>query len=94
MMRREVMAARPERWSGGCPSDPGLLSQARIPGLHDCLCPAGDLQLGQDVRYVIADRLLAQPQLGRDRRVDQALGDQIQHLPFPVGQLLEDRRRG
>jgi hypothetical protein len=38
---------------------------------------------------MIPYRLLAQPQLGRDRRVGPALGDQIQHLPFPVGQLRE-----
>jgi hypothetical protein len=38
-MRREMMARRPERRPGGYPSDPGLLSQARVPGLHDGLGP-------------------------------------------------------
>jgi hypothetical protein len=79
---------------GGCPSDAGLPSQARVPGLHDGLGPVGDLQLGQDVGDVIAHRLLAQPQPGRDRRVGPALGDQIQHLAFPVRQLREHLRRG
>src|SRR5271154_5347217 len=53
----------------GCPLDPGLVSQPRVPCLHDGLGPVGDLQLGQDVRHMIAYRLLAQPQLGRDRGV-------------------------
>ena len=34
--------ARPTR---ECPSGPGLVSQARVPGLHDGLGPVGDLQL-------------------------------------------------
>jgi hypothetical protein len=47
-MRREVIACRPDQRPGGCPSGSGPLSQARVPGLHDGLCPVGDLQLGQD----------------------------------------------
>src|SRR5580700_10077693 len=93
-MHREILAVRPDRRPGGYPSDPGLLSRARAPGRRDRLCPAGDLQPGQDVRYVIPYRLVAQPQPGRDRRAGPALDDQNQHLPdvLPARRMPESER--
>ena len=46
-----------------------LHSEAGLAREHDRLCPIGDLELVEDVRDVVADRLRADPQLGRDHRV-------------------------
>jgi len=76
------------------PSSAGLVSQAGVPCLYYGLRPVGDLQLGQDIGYVVTYRFLAQAKPGGDRRVGPALSDQLQHLAFPVRQLREYRRRG
>src|SRR6516225_4522845 len=67
------------------------LSHAGVPGLDDGLGPVGDLQLGQDVGHVVADGLVTERQTGCDRGVGAALGEQIEHLAFPAGQLREGR---
>jgi hypothetical protein len=53
-----VVPGRLSRWPGDVLSGAGLVSQACVTCLDDGLCLVGDLQLGQDVGYVITDRLL------------------------------------
>jgi hypothetical protein len=53
-----VVPGRLSRWPGDVLSGAGLVSQACVTCLDDGLCPVGDLQLGQDVGHVVADRLL------------------------------------
>src|SRR5919198_693855 len=50
-----------------------------------------DLQLHQDVRDVVLDRLRADVQLGGDHRVVLAVRDQLQDLDLAVRELRADR---
>src|SRR5690606_17884606 len=66
-------------------------AEAGFAGYHDRLGAVGDVELHEDVRDVVADRLLAEVQRPGDLRVAAALGDQGEDLAFPVGQLGEHR---
>jgi hypothetical protein len=49
------------------------------------------LQFGQQPRHAVLHGISRQIQPGADLPVGQAIGDQRQHLPFPVGQRLQPR---
>jgi hypothetical protein len=69
--------------------EPGVTSP------DDRLRTVGDLELDQDVGDIVTDRLLAEPQPGRDDRIGTALGDLFKNLTFALGQLRKDgRNRG
>ena len=61
-------------------------SKSCFAGPDDGLGPVGDLQLGEDVRDVVAYGLGAQRQLFRDGGIWMALGDEVQDLTLPVGE--------
>src|SRR5215210_4118085 len=69
---------------------PFALSQPRLSGANDGLSTVGDLQLGEDVRDVVAHRLRTQRELLCDGRVWATLGDEVQDLALAVG----ERREG
>src|SRR5206468_8650146 len=52
-----------------------------------------DLELHQDVRDVVLDRLRADVELTGDHRVVLAVRDQLQHLDLAVGELRLDQLR-
>ena len=67
-----------------------------MPGLaraHDRLRAVCDLELREDVRDVVADRLLAEHEVPRHPGVVVALRDQLEHLALALGELGE-RLRG
>src|SRR5215472_4040563 len=70
-------------------SGAGRLSHAGVPGLDDGLGPVGDLEFGEDVRYVVADCLGAERQPACNHAVGPALGEQVEDLVLAVGQLRE-----
>src|SRR4051794_18431407 len=75
--RRGCAAAGVSLFFNGPPRSP-LPARGAEPGLtreDDRLRPAGDLQLGEDVRDVVADGLVAEIQRGGDRLVVAPLGD-------------------
>src|ERR1700675_1049066 len=47
---------------------------------------ASDVELAVDVRQVVLDRLLAEPEVGGDLLVRTARGDLLQDLAFAAGQ--------
>jgi hypothetical protein len=49
----------------------------------------GDLELVEDSRDVVADRLLAEEQRRCDLRVGAALGEQLEYLDLAFGELRE-----
>lgn len=57
-----------------------VLPQARLVGAQEGLLAAGHLQLAQDVRHVIRDRLRAERQSLRDLGVGGTSGHQVQKL--------------
>jgi hypothetical protein len=63
------------------------LSQPRFAGADDGLRAIGDLELGEDVRDVVAHRLGAQVEALRDLGVRLVLGDQGEDLVLAVGEL-------
>src|SRR5204863_7759272 len=93
--------------SGACPERPGrrpggtggsarlgrLASEARFAGTHDRLGSIGDAELVEDVRDVVADRLVADAEPGPDLGVRAALGDQLEDLVLAVGELRKRRGR-
>jgi hypothetical protein len=58
-----------------------------VAGFVDGLGAVGDLELGEDVRHVVADGLGAEVQLADDVGVAAALGEQGQYFAFTFGQL-------
>src|ERR687898_2840190 len=58
----------------------------------DGLCSIGDLQLGEDVGDVVADRFGAEVEALRYLGVRLVTGDEDQDLAFPVGKLGEGFR--
>jgi hypothetical protein len=66
---------------------PSGLAQALVAGPDDRLGPVGHLQLGEDGRDVVADRLAADHELTSDRGIGPAGRDQVEHLALPGGQL-------
>ena len=62
------------------------------PGLGDGLGTGRGRELGEDGRDVIADRLVAQPQVVGDSGVLVAAGDQFENLALTFGQAREGRR--
>src|SRR5512132_2924103 len=67
----------------------GTVAEAGLPGTDDCLGAVGDVQFGEDVGDVVAYRLGTDDEAAGDVAVVSALGDQVQHLPLPLGQLGE-----
>src|SRR5919205_1084059 len=65
---------------------PFALSHARLPGTDDGLGPISNLQLGEDVRDVVAHGLGAQMELFRDGGVGVSLRDEVQDLALAVGE--------
>src|SRR5215204_6369739 len=65
---------------------------ALSPGVDGGLGTVCEMQLGENVRDVALDRLLAHVEAARDLRVVQPFGDQLQHLELPVGEVVEDVR--
>jgi hypothetical protein len=65
-----------------CPPD---LPQTRFSGADDRLGSVGDLQLGEDVRDVVAHGLRAEGELPGDRGVGMALGYELKDLTLSVG---------
>src|ERR671920_98563 len=74
---------------------PFALSQARLPGTDDGLGPISNLQLGEDVRDVVANSLSAERQLPGDGGVGVSLRDEVQYLALALGERWKDlgRRR-
>ena len=52
------------------------------------------LQLRQQVAYVRLDRLLREEEADADLAVDEAVGDQLQHLDLTRGRLLLELLQG
>src|SRR5919202_1803607 len=68
------LGAGPPRWAARRSADvPRAHAQAYPAGPDDGLGAVGDLQLGEDVRDVVAHRLVAEEQPLGDRRVAQPL---------------------
>src|ERR687891_574469 len=63
-------------------------------GVNSRLDAVLDLQLHEDVRDVVLDRLRADEELARDLGVVLAVRDQLQDLELAVGELGPDRRGG
>ena len=57
-----------------------VLSQTRFPTADDRLGSVSDLQLGEDVRDVVANGFRAQRQLPGDPRVGVSLRDKVEDL--------------
>lgn len=76
---RAVANRRPTLKADG----PGL-PQSGPTSPDDGLRSVGHLQLGEDARDVVADRLGAQAEVPGYCRVVQPPGNQVQHLPLPV----------
>src|SRR5204862_2444791 len=70
------------------------LNQTASDGEDRRLDAVFDLELHQDVRDVVLDRLRADRELGGDLGVVLAVRDQLQHLDLPVGELTSDRLCG
>ena len=68
-----------------------LLTQPGLPSANDGLGAVGYLELGEDVRNVVANRLRVEVETGRDLGVAQALGDEVEDLALPRGQPGEAR---
>ncbi len=68
------------------------LTQPSFSGAHDGLRPVRDLQLGVDVGDVVAHRLGAEVETGRNLRVAKTLGDKVEDLAFAVGERPEGQR--
>src|SRR5687768_5792042 len=75
-----------------CPGLAGLLSQAAVAREHDRLGAALDLDLVEDMRDVVAHRLLGQRKARGDLRVVEPLRHQLEHLALARGELREARR--
>jgi hypothetical protein len=71
---------------------PFALSQPRHSGSDDGPSTIGDLQLGEDVRDIVAHRLRTQSESLCDGRVWAALGDEVQDLTLAVGERPEGQR--
>jgi hypothetical protein len=76
----------PSGWSG--------VAEAGVAGAQDGLGAVGHLQLGEDGREVVGDRLAAEAEPFGDLVVVAAGGQQVQDLAFPGGQLGERGRGG
>src|SRR4051812_13869970 len=82
----------------GCLTRPPTVWPTRSPGAYSAdrsgrgagqcgrFRTAADVELGQDVRHVDADRLLADVELVRDLPVGARLDEQCQHLALAVGE--------
>src|SRR5215469_12642217 len=84
---------------GGCPAaGPGLQGSFGLwrgvdaPGGGGGLGAVGDIELGQDVGDVHADRFLADEQLLGDTPVAEPVGEKREYLPFSFGEVA--RRAG
>ena len=67
-----------DRWSGG--------AESGVAGSDDGLGAVGDLELGEDVRDMVADGFRAEVQPAGDVGVAAALGEQRQHFAVAFGQ--------
>src|SRR5215218_989153 len=65
------------------------VAQPGFPCPHDRLSTVGYLQLSEDVRYVVADGLLAEVEVRGDLRVAATLSDEVKDLALAVGQFRE-----
>src|SRR6266545_7891924 len=65
-------------WMGG--AEPG------VTGPDDGRGPVGDLQLGQDVGHVVANRFLAEREPFGDSSVGPPGGDEVEDVVFAGGQ--------
>src|SRR5215207_7933654 len=72
---------------------PFALSQARLPGTDYRLGPISNLQLGEDVRDVVAHSLGAQMELFRDGGVGVSLRDEVQDRALALGESWKDLGR-
>src|SRR5919202_320043 len=70
------------------------LAQTGLPRVDDRLGSVRDGELAKDAGDVVADRLGADDQALGDLGIAAPLGDQFEHIIFPVGELTEDRPRG
>src|SRR5687767_6221811 len=70
-----------------------LPDEAVLVGVGGGLGTGGEPQLREDVADVPRDRLLADEQLGRDRAVGLARGDEHEHLALAPAQCPSRRRR-
>ena len=70
----------------------GYRDEAVLVGVRGGLGPGREPQLREDVADVPRDRLLADEQLGRDRAVGLARGDERQHLALAPAQSSRPRR--
>src|SRR5688572_24960164 len=66
-----------------------VLPQPGAAGASDGLGSVGDLELAEDDRDMVANRLLRQEELTGDPAVVEASGHQVEHLPLPLAQLGE-----
>ena len=63
-----------------------VAAETCLPGLDDCRGSVGHLELGEDVRDVVAHGFEADHKFVGDRRVAFACSDHLEHLAFTVGQ--------
>jgi hypothetical protein len=68
------------------------VAEAGVAGAQDGLGAVGHLELGEDSREVVGDRLCAEAQPFGDLVVGAAGGQQVQNLTLPGGQLGERDR--
>src|SRR6202012_3025322 len=80
------------RLAGRFAAPAAAAAQARVPGPDDGRRAVADLELGQNGRDVVADRLLAQPQPPGDGGVGLTRRDQVEHVVFALGQVGETGR--
>src|SRR5215208_2034937 len=86
MVQEPEMAAAADgrfRDRGVVKSGKVVLAKTGLSGPEDCLRSVGYLQLGEDVRYVVAYSLGAHKQEFGDHGVVVALGYEVEHLTAP-----------
>ena len=70
------------------------LAETCFPGPDDGVDPAGDLEFAEDDGDIVADGLLAEVEAAGNGGVGVALGQQLEDVPLPFGQLRKGRCRG
>ena len=71
----------------------GLSSESSLPSPDDRLSSIRDLELVEDDRHVVADRLGAKEELARDLAIGGTRRDEVEDLALPGGELGEGLAR-